>query len=410
MTGAGFPSASVADIKAALSLRETVERLAGVRLEGNRGRLKACCPFHQERTPSFFVDDEAGRYKCFGSGCGRSGDVIQFIADWHSLSFRDAVQCAREMSGLPSQANGNPIMQMSHGWDRPVWAAILSAVPAPDPPSRPAALAPIPDNVELPRPGEAVTVTDDLTNRRFTVNPTHVHAYRQLDGSALCLVLRAASGNGGKFFLQARHEPGSAGGWKLARFGRRCLRPVYGLEDTPEWSRNNGRHLLVVEGETTRDAAAALLPASSGWLLLTAMGGANAAGLADWQPLAAELGRRQREAGGDFTIVVWPDADAVSEDRQGNRVDPRIKFFESARNAIREAAEREPQLAGHLRFVRVEPPESVSHGWDIADAAEEGWTAERLLAQIADPGAGMSSAADAPSEPEITPARLEFDA
>ncbi len=36
-----------------------------------------CCPFHEDRTPSFSVDDSRGSYHCFG--CGASGDVITFL-------------------------------------------------------------------------------------------------------------------------------------------------------------------------------------------------------------------------------------------------------------------------------------------------------------------------------------------
>ena len=379
-SGTGIAPSSIAEIKAVLSLRDTVERLAGVRFASGGGRLKACCPFHQERTPSFFVDEEAGRYKCFGSGCGRSGDVIQFIADWHSLSFREAVCHAADIAGLPMQPGGNASARMSHGSDNSVWAGLLPESPAPAKPPPQIEIAAIPVSVNLPLPGDLVTVTDDQDGKRIRVRPSHVHSYKSLEDETLCLVLRARTKDGGKFFIQAKWGPDSS--WRLARFDRGCARPVYGLEDAREWSRNDGRHILIVEGETTRDAAARLLPAASGWLPLTAMGGSNAVGLADWQPLIAELAQRRREAGGEFTVTVWPDADANYVSRQGIQVDPKIKFFESVRSSVEAAAGGEPDLAGQLRFVRVEPPDSVPHGWDIADAAKEGWNAERLLQQI----------------------------
>jgi DNA primase len=55
---------------------------------------KACCPFHQEKTPSFTVNDEKGFYHCFG--CGAHGDAIRFLTDNRGLPFMDAV---KELAG-----------------------------------------------------------------------------------------------------------------------------------------------------------------------------------------------------------------------------------------------------------------------------------------------------------------------
>jgi DNA primase len=55
---------------------------------------KACCPFHQEKTPSFTINDEKGFYHCFG--CGAHGDAIRFLTDAKGLPFMDAV---KELAG-----------------------------------------------------------------------------------------------------------------------------------------------------------------------------------------------------------------------------------------------------------------------------------------------------------------------
>ena len=55
---------------------------------------KACCPFHNEKTPSFTVNDEKGFYHCFG--CGAHGDAIRFLTDARGLPFMDAV---KELAG-----------------------------------------------------------------------------------------------------------------------------------------------------------------------------------------------------------------------------------------------------------------------------------------------------------------------
>jgi len=56
--------------------------------------FKACCPFHQEKTPSFTVNDEKGFYHCFG--CGAHGDAIRFLTDSRGMQFMDAV---KELAG-----------------------------------------------------------------------------------------------------------------------------------------------------------------------------------------------------------------------------------------------------------------------------------------------------------------------
>ena len=61
-----------------------------VDLKNNGSSYKACCPFHNENTPSFVVSESKQIYKCFG--CGRSGDVIKFIQDIENVDFVDALK------------------------------------------------------------------------------------------------------------------------------------------------------------------------------------------------------------------------------------------------------------------------------------------------------------------------------
>lgn len=378
-----YPSVWIAELKASLSLRETIERLAGVRFEEGGGRIKACCPFHRERTASFFVDDAAGRYRCFGAGCGKSGDVIQFIADWQSVGFREAVKYANELARLPTPQSGCQPAAMVRGSEREAWRRLARTPRLCRPRIAPAPLPDIPEDVVLPRPNDTVLVHDQQGNRVLRLTPSHVHVYRRADGNPLCLVLRSPTAAGGKFFLQTHWQHENPDRWELLRFDRGSARPVYGMEDLQAWSKGNSTRLLVVEGETTRDAAADLLPAgSSGWLALTAMGGANAVGLADWKPLISELGRRTRQSGTRFAVVVWPDADPPVTDHRGDKIDRQLKFAESVRSSLIAAAAPDRALAGKLDFRRVLPPESAAPGWDIADAVIEGWTSDRLLSHI----------------------------
>ncbi|MEO7365295.1 MAG: DNA primase [Sphingomicrobium sp.] len=60
--------------------------------------FKACCPFHQEKTPSFTVNDDKGFYHCFG--CGAHGDAIRFLTDARGLPFMDAVKELAAKAGM----------------------------------------------------------------------------------------------------------------------------------------------------------------------------------------------------------------------------------------------------------------------------------------------------------------------
>ncbi len=59
---------------------------------------KACCPFHNEKSPSFTINDEKGFYHCFG--CGAHGDAIRWMTDNRGLSFMDAVKDLAASAGM----------------------------------------------------------------------------------------------------------------------------------------------------------------------------------------------------------------------------------------------------------------------------------------------------------------------
>src|SRR6188472_1217390 len=59
---------------------------------------KACCPFHNEKTPSFTINDEKGFYHCFG--CGAHGDAIRFLTDQRGMPFMDAVKELAAKAGM----------------------------------------------------------------------------------------------------------------------------------------------------------------------------------------------------------------------------------------------------------------------------------------------------------------------
>ena len=76
----------------------TVLNYYGVYLDKNN---KTCCPFHNEKTPSFSVSDE-GFYKCFGKDCTNGkGDVFNFIMAKENCDFISALIKAYEILGMP---------------------------------------------------------------------------------------------------------------------------------------------------------------------------------------------------------------------------------------------------------------------------------------------------------------------
>ena len=69
-----------------------VEEVVGdyVTLKRRGSSLWACCPFHNEKTPSFHVEPARGIYKCFG--CGKSGTAVGFLMDYEKMTYGEALR------------------------------------------------------------------------------------------------------------------------------------------------------------------------------------------------------------------------------------------------------------------------------------------------------------------------------
>lgn len=77
----------------------------GITLKPKSGALWGCCPFHNEKTPSFEVDVTRGTYHCFG--CGESGDAIEFVKKMEGLSFGDAIRKLASNVGVEIKVSEN---------------------------------------------------------------------------------------------------------------------------------------------------------------------------------------------------------------------------------------------------------------------------------------------------------------
>jgi DNA primase len=83
-----------------LRARTTLSAVIGrtLRLTKAGHEYKACCPFHNEKSPSFYVNDAKGFYHCFG--CEAHGDVIRWMTDQRGLPFMDAVKELAAEAGM----------------------------------------------------------------------------------------------------------------------------------------------------------------------------------------------------------------------------------------------------------------------------------------------------------------------
>ncbi|MBW0148661.1 DNA primase [Marinobacter arenosus] len=91
-----IPQRFVEDLLDRLDLAELIGSRITLKKAG--ANYKACCPFHDEKTPSFNVRPDKGFYHCFG--CGAHGDAISFIREFEGLGFTEAVEELAKRAGL----------------------------------------------------------------------------------------------------------------------------------------------------------------------------------------------------------------------------------------------------------------------------------------------------------------------
>jgi DNA primase len=96
-----FPPAFLDELRARLPLSEVAAR--SLRLTRAGREFKACCPFHNEKSPSFYINDDKQFFHCFG--CGAHGDVIGFTMRQNRLSFPEAIEALASQAGLPVPQN-----------------------------------------------------------------------------------------------------------------------------------------------------------------------------------------------------------------------------------------------------------------------------------------------------------------
>ena len=93
---ARLPQAFIDQVLDRTDIVDVVDRRVKLKKAGKN--YSACCPFHQEKTPSFSVNPEKQFYYCFG--CGAGGNALGFIMDYERMEFREAIESLAQAAGI----------------------------------------------------------------------------------------------------------------------------------------------------------------------------------------------------------------------------------------------------------------------------------------------------------------------
>ncbi len=91
-----FPPSFLEELRQRVSLSEIIGKQVKLTRRGHE--FTGLCPFHNEKTPSFTINEDKGFYHCFG--CGAHGDAIKYLTDHDKMPFTDAVETLAARAGL----------------------------------------------------------------------------------------------------------------------------------------------------------------------------------------------------------------------------------------------------------------------------------------------------------------------
>src|SRR5210317_2223814 len=98
-----IPDSFIEELLARSDVVEIIERRVPLKRVGHE--YQACCPFHDEKTPSFTVSPTKQFYHCFG--CGAHGSAIGFLMQYEGLEFVDAIEDLARHAGLEVPRTGS---------------------------------------------------------------------------------------------------------------------------------------------------------------------------------------------------------------------------------------------------------------------------------------------------------------
>lgn len=244
----------------------------GIRLQKDGNEQIACCPFHEERTPSFTIfvgKDGVDRFNCFG--CGAKGDVIDFVQQLKGVEWKEAIAILGGEIKAPASVAPRQIEQ------RDPYAGIQ----------------PVPFSEHPFRVGRESQLYNPKRERMSVIEPTGVYEYRDEAGALTGLVLRRTMPDGGKetpTVLRVRMPDGRLV-WSRFPFGE--TRTLYGLQHLPA-----AEQVILVEGEKCADAINSI----SGRTGVSWSGGSQSWQRTDWSPLAGK------------DVILWADNDRPGSD------------------------------------------------------------------------------------------------
>lgn len=96
-----FSSSTIENLKNQVNIVDVVGRSVPLKRAG--ANYKGCCPFHNEKTPSFVVSEQKQIFTCFG--CGATGDVIEYVKRYYNLDFSEAVEKIAAEEGITVERN-----------------------------------------------------------------------------------------------------------------------------------------------------------------------------------------------------------------------------------------------------------------------------------------------------------------
>src|SRR5882672_5996405 len=103
-----FSTATLEQIRAASDIVDVIGSYLPLKRAG--ANFSALCPFHKEKTASFYVNPQKQTFHCFG--CHKGGDVFQFVVDYENIGFMDAVRRLAERAKIPLESDaGGPDQQ-----------------------------------------------------------------------------------------------------------------------------------------------------------------------------------------------------------------------------------------------------------------------------------------------------------
>jgi DNA primase len=92
-----IPEIVASEIVQRSNIVEVINSFVPLKKAGN-GSWKACCPFHQEKTPSFHVSESKQLFYCFG--CQKGGNVVTFVREYLNLDYVEAMQHLAQRCGV----------------------------------------------------------------------------------------------------------------------------------------------------------------------------------------------------------------------------------------------------------------------------------------------------------------------